>query len=220
MFVVTNLPEIREKLNLRKSTICEEMGVAVSTVNKWESGKRMQDSTMVKLKEYIANKSAQVGIFGENVPQLNFVSLAYGQEYVPEAEAAPVSKEQIEKATEDGEAKALTTVQKLAKYISEDIDNPIIERFFGDDWRLPEILINTDMATMRQFVNEYELGKDIKSEDVVSMTVDGRSLMFAVLKNDNGILMLYRNGEVYSGIHATDVRKSASRKWAITTVKE
>lgn len=219
MFVVTNLPEIRERLNLKKSTICEEMGVAISTVNKWESGKRMQDGTMAKLKEYIALKFAQVGITGDDAPQLNFVSLAYGQEYTP-AEKEPVSDEQIEKATEEGEAKALTTVQKLAKYISEDSDNPIIERFFGDDWRLPEILINTDMATMRQFVTEYELGKDIKPEDVVSMTVDGRSLMFAVLKNDNGLLMLYRNGEVYSGIHATDVRKSASRKWAITTVKE
>ena len=220
MFVVTNLPEIRERLNLRKSTICEEMGVAISTINKWESGKRMQDGTMVKLKEYVANKFAQVGIFGDDVPQLNFVSLAYGQEYMPEVEAAPVSNDQIEKATEEGETQALSTVQKLAKYISEDSDNPIIERFFGDDWRLAEIVINTDMVTMRQFVKEYELGKDIKPEDVVCMTVDGRSLMFAVLKNDNGILMLYRNGEIFPGVHATDVRKSPSRKWAITTVKE
>lgn len=219
MFVVTNLPEIREKLNLRKSTICEEMGVAVSTVNKWETGKRMQDGTMAKLKEYIATKNAQNGFFGDNAIQPVFVSLAYGQEYVPE-EKEPVSDEQIEKATEEGEHLALTTVQKLAKYVSDDDDNPIIERFFGKDWRLSEIIVNTDMLTMRQFVREYELGKDIKPEDVVDMTVDGKRLLFAVLKNDNGILMLYRNGEVYPGIHATDVRKSASRKWAITTVKE
>lgn len=219
MFVVTNLPEIREKLNLKKSTICDEMGVAVSTVNKWETGKRMQDGTMAKLKEYIANKNAQNGLFGDNAVQPVFVSLAYGQEYVPEAKE-PVSDEQIEKATEEGEHLALTTVQKLAKYISEDSDNPIIERFFGDDWRLAEIVINTDMVTMRQFVKEYELGKDIKPEDVVCMTVDGRSLMFAVLKNDNGILMLYRDGEVFPGVHATDVRKYPSRKWVITTVKE
>ncbi len=219
MFVITNLPEIRERLNLRKSTICEEMGVAISTINKWETGKRMQDGTMAKLKDYIANKNIQSGYFGDSAIQPNFVNLAYGQEYVPEVKE-PVSEEQIEAATAEGEHKALSTVQKLAKYVSEDDDNPIIERFFGKDWRLSEIIVNTDMLTMRQFVREYELGKDIKPEDVVDMAADGKRLLFAVLVNDDGVLTLYRSGKIYPGIPATEVRKSASRKWAITTVKE
>jgi hypothetical protein len=81
-----------------------------------------------------------------------------------------------------------------------------------------DVMMNTDLDTIRQFIAEYELGKDLKPGDVVYYKVLDRLVMFGILTNDNGDLKIYRDGEIIC-VKAVDVRKAEGYKLCITNVR-
>lgn len=131
---------------------------------------------------------------------------------------APNIEEQIQAVAEDAAEKTLSSMQKLLKYMNADSDNPIFSRYFGKNWTLMDVMMNTDLDTIRQFIAEYELGKDLKPGDVVYYKVLDRLVMFGILTNDNGDLKIYRDGEIIC-VKAVDVRKAEGYKLCITNVR-
>jgi len=143
------------------------------------------------------------------------------EEETPKTEIHDVSRcvgEQIADAIEEAAEKTLSSMQKLLKYMNADSDNPIFTRYFGKNWTLMDVMMNTDLDTIRQFIAEYELGKDLKPGDVVYYKVLDRLVMFGILTNDNGDLKIYRDGEIIC-VKAVDVRKAEGYKLCITAVR-
>jgi transcriptional regulator with XRE-family HTH domain len=130
----------------------------------------------------------------------------------------PNIEEQIQTVAEDAAEKTLSSMQKLLKYMNADSDNPIFTRYFGKNWTLMDVMMNTDLDTIRQFITEYELGKDLKPGDAVYYKVLDRLVLFGILTNDNGDLKIYRDGEIIC-VKAVDVRKAEGYKLCITAVR-
>lgn len=218
MKVITNLNTIRTAMNYSVPEFATELGVSPGAIRSWERGGRIQAPKLETIKDFVIMyneengtdiqvKTADCGI-NEIVPVEGSV------EDVP---AAVTDNPSI--TYEEAEEAGASVIKKAFSYIKDDSDNPVIDRFFGHDWTIGDVICNTDVQTLKQFISEYENAKNICPEDVVSMRIsNGKHVDYAVLRNDNGLLTLYGNGEIITGILATNVYKQRDKKWGIYTV--
>lgn len=211
MKAVTNLKVIRKQIGTSVQELAACLDVSCGTIRSWENGGRIQTKKLENLENYIDNYN----LLYDTDYKLNIVDCAYNESVA--IEGAKAGSEEPTATYEEAEASGVETVQKVYAYVRDDMDNPIIEKFFGKDWNIGDVICNTDAHTMKQFVTAYEQIKDIHPCDVVTMNSGNRMLEYAVLCNNSGVLVLYRDGEITNDIPATKVYKQKNKQWGIVS---
>lgn len=218
MKAITNLNTIRTGMGYTVPQFAEELGLSQGTIRSWERGGRIQTRKLEIIEDFVTMYNEENGTDFE----VKTADCGLNQFVPVEGSSAdtPAAVTDTQSVTyEEAEEAGASVIKKAFGYIKDDSDNPVIERFFGHDWTIGDVICNTDVQTLKQFISEYENAKNICPEDVVSMRISGgKHADYAVLRNDNGLLTLYGGGEILTGILATNVYKQKDKKWGIYTV--
>ena len=66
---------------------------------------------------------------------------------------------------EDAAEKTLSSMQKLLKYMNADSDNPIFARYFGKNWTLMDVMMNTESGNMARMALRMTKAGIAKEDD-------------------------------------------------------